>query len=165
MSIECYHLRRRLSCAAAHPLPRACSRRLLETLKVGLGLDDAGLGNLRWAFRAAFALEPTDEVGRTADPAGARLLDVAANRIPDGRLLYGAFAPALREGSDLPDVTGVGTGDAEGVKKAAALWLAWCDTTLAEAGTTDAWQPATLDYSFEVATGARNSTVATVTAV
>jgi hypothetical protein len=123
-------------------------------------LDDAGLDNLRWAFQAAYALEPMDATARVADPSGARLLAVATRRIPDGELLYAAFAAAVRNDDDLPDIPGVAAGDADGVRKAAAAWLAWCDTTLAEEGTNAAWQPSTLDYSFEVATGAgRNSTV------
>ena len=37
------------------------------------------------AYRADYAIEPSDAALRAIDPAGARLVDVAAGRIPDGR--------------------------------------------------------------------------------
>jgi len=116
-------------------------------------LDEAGLGNHRAAFRDAFAVEATSTSERSADPGGARLLDVAAGRLPDGKRLYKSFARRLRHGEPLPDVPAVPATDAAAVRTAAAAWLAWCDSTLTEGTATTAWQSTTLDYSFAVTTG------------
>jgi len=115
-------------------------------------LEDARLEALRSAFREAFRIEPLSAERRAEDPAGARLLDVAAGRLPDGEALYEAFAGPLRAGDPIPDTPGVPAGEADAVRKAATAWLAWCDSTIYEGDATSAWRAETLDYGFEVAT-------------
>src|SRR4051794_27126480 len=65
-------------------------------------LTDGKLGRYIGDYRAAYPLADPSAVLRAADPSGARLLDVAAGRLPDGQQLHDALAPALRDGDPLP---------------------------------------------------------------
>jgi hypothetical protein len=115
-------------------------------------LSDAGLGSYAAGYRGAYQLAGATAEVRTADPNGARLLDVAAGRLPDGELLYEALAPALRTGAALPATPVIAAGDAAGVRAAAEAWQAFCDATVTEpAGGT--WAPQRLAHAFSAATG------------
>jgi hypothetical protein len=115
-------------------------------------LTDAQQGRYAADYRAAYPLTGASDSLRTADPAGARLLDVTAGRLPDGRLLYDDLAPVLRSGGTLPATPALAAGDASAVRTAAEAWLDFCDATIAEpAGPT--WVPDRLAHAFDVATG------------
>jgi hypothetical protein len=115
-------------------------------------LDDAHMNGYAAAFREAYPLEPATVEERAADPGAARLLDVAAGRIPDGKQLYHQIGAALDGGLALPAPPTVAANDVDPVRKAAQAWLAWCRETLFETGHASAWQGDTLDYAFSVAT-------------
>jgi len=122
-------------------------------------LTEAQRGQYAADYRAAYRLAGPSASLRTADPVGARLLDVAAGRLPDGQLLYDALAPILRNGDPLPANPVVTVGDVAGVRAAAEAWLQFCDATVTEpaAPTTEpaapTWVPDQLAHAFSVATG------------
>jgi hypothetical protein len=115
-------------------------------------LADGGVGSYREAYRAKFPIRPPDAQTQQADPAGARLLAVAAGRIPDGEALYRELSPTLRGGGALPATPVIPTEDLAGVRSAAQAWLAWCDDTLAETGPSS-WVDEKLEHRFSVASG------------
>ena len=53
----------------------------------------------------------------------------------------------------MPLLPGVAANDADRLTVVATAWLAWCDDSMTEGGANAAWQPETLDYSFQVSTG------------
>jgi hypothetical protein len=115
-------------------------------------LAEAGVDGHGSAYREAFPIDgPSAELRRT-DPAGARLVEVAAGRIPDGRALYASLASTVRAGGDLPDSPVIPASDVQAVTEAAEAWLEWCDETLVETGPST-WVPQRLAHEFGVATG------------
>jgi hypothetical protein len=114
-------------------------------------LADAGVAEYGSAYTEAFRIDAPGAEIRTADPSGARLLDVAAGRIPDGQALYENLAEPVRAETDLPDTPGVPAQDVQ-VFDAAEAWVRWCDETLVETGGTT-WVPEQLAHEFGVATG------------
>jgi hypothetical protein len=115
-------------------------------------LADAGVESQGTAFREAFPIEEASAEIRRTEPAGARLLDVAVGRIPDGQQLYASLAGAVRSGADLPEPPAIPAQDLKAVYGAAEAWLGWCDETLAETGPST-WVPEQLAHEFGVATG------------
>lgn len=115
-------------------------------------LYEAGLGANGSAYIEQFKIDPPDAESRAADPAGARLLDVARGRIPDGQKLYESLAGPVRSGGDLPDSPVIPAPDVQPVFDAAEEWLNWCDQTMVETGATT-WDPERLAHDFAVATG------------
>jgi hypothetical protein len=115
-------------------------------------LSEAGAGSYADACLDEFRIEPSDEKLRELDPAGARLVDVAAGRIPDGQAIYVKIAEAVRAGKDLPEPPAIEPQDADAVGKAAQAWLAWCDGTLADTGPST-WDDERLAHRFGLATG------------
>jgi hypothetical protein len=115
-------------------------------------LAEAGVGAYGAAYRASFPTQPADADTRQAEPAGARLLAVAAGRIPDGQALYASLAPALRGAGPLPATPAIAAQDLAEVRAAAEAWLAWCDETLAETGTST-WVDERLEHGFNVSAG------------
>ena len=107
------------------------------------------------AFLSAFRIDPASAALRAVDPAGARLLGVAAGRLPDGERLYRELVPALRTGT-LPGAPTVPPDAAQRVLDAEIDWLRWLDAVLLEpAPGADAWLDARMEYDFAVqATGA-----------
>lgn len=120
-------------------------------------LADAGVAGHAAAFATAYRLDGPPDADRAADPAAARLLDVSAGRVPDGRLLYTAFADILRAHETIPLPDTVPDGDAGAVRDAAAAWLAWCDATSVEPAGAAAWDDEELAYRFSVATGRQDA--------
>ena len=115
-------------------------------------LADAGVGQYGGAYREEFPIDEPDDETRTADPSGARLLEVAAGRIPDGQALYASLASPVRTAAGLPDPPAIPAQDVQAVSDAAEAWLNWCDETLVETGDTT-WVPKRLAHEFAVATG------------
>lgn len=115
-------------------------------------LRDAGVVRCAPAFRDAYEIAPASADLRAAQPDGARLLDVAAGRVPDGEKLYRDLRPPLRSGAAMPLPAGVDPGDADDILKAAQAWSEHCDATLAETGEST-WVPERLLHVFSVATG------------
>jgi hypothetical protein len=103
------------------------------------------------AFGQRYRVDRASAADRTIDPGGARLLDVAAGRLPDGEQLYGAVVEARAEGR-VPDEPVIALQDVDAVTKALTDWLAWCESSLTE-GTGTAWIPERFEHRFEVATG------------
>jgi hypothetical protein len=114
-------------------------------------LAEAKAGAYADAYRAEFAIAPADDDLRASDPAGARLLDVAAGRIPDGGAIYAAIAAAVRGGKDLPEPPTIDGQDLDAVRTAAEAWVAWCDETLTDTGPST-WDDERLGHYFGVAT-------------
>jgi len=114
-------------------------------------LGDAKLDTYASELLDAYGFEAASAEERAADPAAARLLDVALGRIPDGRKLYREIGGALESGARLPAPIATAR-DADDLRKAAQAWLAWCKETVFESGTASAWCDDTLDYEFSVAT-------------
>jgi hypothetical protein len=114
-------------------------------------LRDAGAAKYVAAFNAKFRIQRADETARMVDPAGARLLDVASGRVPDGEQLYHSLMQMGRD-RRLVEID-IEEPDDEKVQAANQSWLAWCEGTLRE-GSASAWNPARLEYNFSVATGA-----------
>lgn len=116
-------------------------------------LIDAELSVYVADYQAAYPLAGPSEALRAADPGGARLLDVAATRLPDGRQLYDALAAILRRGDQLlPATPVIRAGDAAAVRTAAESWLEFCDATVTEPAA-PTWVPDELAHAFHVATG------------
>jgi hypothetical protein len=115
-------------------------------------LSDAGVGSYGRAYRTTFPIQPPDADTERAEPSGARLLAVAAGRIPDGEALYANLAPALRSGDALPAAPVIAAPDLAEIRSAAEAWLAWCDETLAETGASP-WVDERLEHRFSVASG------------
>ena len=97
-------------------------------------------------------IEPADEKLRARDPAGARLVDVAGGRIPDGARDLLAIAAAVRGGKDSPSRPRSIRRTPDAVRTAAEAWIAWCDETLADTGPST-WDDERLAHCFGVATG------------
>jgi hypothetical protein len=115
-------------------------------------LDEAGLQRYAVAFRTAFELPAAGADLRRTDPAGARLLDVTAGRIPDGEQAYATLGPSVRGGMPLPADPAVDQDDEDDVRTALDAWLGFCDATIAETGAST-WVPERLEHGFSVATG------------
>jgi hypothetical protein len=115
-------------------------------------LADASVGEYGSAYTQKFGFDPPSAEARTADPAGARLLDVAVGRIPDGQALYENLADRLRTGAGLPNSPVIGAQDTQSVTDAAEAWLRWCDATMVETGDST-WDAERLAHEFSVATG------------
>lgn len=115
-------------------------------------LTDAKLGRYVADYQAVYPLAGPSEPLRAADPGGARLLDVAASRLPDGRQLYDALAPILRKRDLLPAEPVIAVGDTAAVRTAAESWLEFCDATVTEPAA-PTWVPDELAHAFHVATG------------
>ena len=129
------------------------ARLRIDTGRAFVGaLRDAGVIRCAPAFREAYQLAPATDALRGTQPDGARLLDVAAGRVPDGEQLYHDLRPALRSGAPLPLPVGVDPADADKVLTAAQAWSEQCDATLAETGEST-WIPERLLHEFSVATG------------
>ncbi len=117
-------------------------------------LAEGGVGDYADAYRAVpnYEIEPSDAELQSIDPAGARLVDVAAGRVPDGQKMYADIAAAVRDGTDLPETPAIDTDDMDAVRSAAEKWIAWCDETLADTGPST-WDDERLAHRFGVATG------------
>lgn len=115
-------------------------------------LRDAGLAGYVGAFERAYRLDAADAALRQADPAGARLLDVTAGRIPDGEAVYAAWQGPLRSGGTLPADPPIAAGDHAAVRTAGQAWLSFCEATAVEAGM-PTWQPDRLAHSVSVSAG------------
>lgn len=115
-------------------------------------LSEAGAAGYAEAYRAGYSIGPADEKLRARDPAGARLVDVATGRIPDGGAIYSAIAAAVRSGKDLPEPPAIEPQDLDAVRSAVEAWLAWCDATLSDTGPST-WDDEQLAHRFGVATG------------
>jgi hypothetical protein len=128
------------------------------TMRVNAGrafvraLADARVGGYATAYRETYTITPPGDATRHADPAGARLLAVAAGRLPDGEALYDAIAEPVRTGASLPASPAIGAQDLDDVRAAAQAWLSWCDETLADTGPST-WVPDRLAHQFGLATG------------
>lgn len=138
--------------------PARAPRRTARTrVDVGRALVQAlrgqGLPALAAAVAAAYPLEPADEALRLRDPAGARLLDVAAGRLPDGGALLEEVGAA---GDTLQRLT-VAAADAGPLADALDDWRRWLAGTVSEpaGGATVAWQPERLEHRFAVRTPSR----------
>jgi hypothetical protein len=132
---------------------RWTARQRVDTGRAFLrALADAKLERYAAEYRTAYSLAGASSELRAADPAGARLLDVAAGRLPDGQLLYVGLASALRNGSRLPEPPLIAANDADAVRAAAQAWLQFCDETVAEPRAAT-WMPERLAHGFSVATG------------
>jgi hypothetical protein len=119
-------------------------------------LGEAGLASYAAGFRAEHPLNPATNALRAADPGGARMLDVTSGRIPDGQALDAALRAPIRDGTDLPAAPVIAAGDIDGVRKALAAWLSFCDSTIAETGPST-WLPDQLSHGFSIATGSAPS--------
>ena len=116
-------------------------------------LADFGQSAYASGFRNEYAFAPATSAERAADPAGARLLDLAVGRIPDGQLLCDSLGTALDNGDPLPAPPTVDPNDVNRVLDAAKAWYDWCKETLFEGDVnSSAWRADTLDYFFSVAT-------------
>ncbi len=115
-------------------------------------LADAGVGQYGSAYAEEFRIDAPGGDTLQADPAGARLLEVVAGRIPDGQALYASLAGPVRSGAGLPDPPVIPAPDVQPVFDAAEDWLRWCDRTLVETGATT-WDQGRLTHEFGVATG------------
>ena len=116
-------------------------------------LADAGLSAYAGGFLDACAFQPAPPDERSADPAAARLLDLAVGRIPDGQQLCDTIGRALDDGDPIPAPPVIAANDTGPVRDAAVAWYSWCKETLLEGdATASAWQADTLDYAFGVAT-------------
>jgi hypothetical protein len=120
-------------------------------------LEDAGLAQYARAFLDAYPLDAASAMLQSEDPAGARLLNLASGRVPDGQQLFIDFAQPVRTNAALPNVPNVGASPDQ-LKAVAKVWLAWCDDTIEEGGE-NAWQGGTLDYSFALSTAGVNGTM------
>ena len=119
-----------------------------------------GVGHYRDAYRAAYALQASDDV--THDDDGARYLSVMVGRAIDGHRLYGDLAQALRpqDGTEkLPDTPVIAPGDRSAVQEAANAWLTWFEQRYSEpAEATSAWVAERMEYAFAVAAPATAGT-------
>lgn len=114
-------------------------------------LRTAGAGAYVVAFRSEYGIERASVALRESDPAGARLIDVAARRLPDGEVLYREFSKAMSQ-NRLPDQPKIAMQDIDSVREAALTWIAWSKNILHE-GDGAAWIPERLEHGFNVATG------------
>jgi hypothetical protein len=115
-------------------------------------LREAGLARHVAAFVGAYRLAPADEALRQADPAGARLLDVTACRVPDGEALYAAWKGPLRRGVALPAAPPVAAADETALRTAGRAWLAFCDATAVDTGQ-PTWQAERLAHVLALSAG------------
>jgi len=115
-------------------------------------LTEAGAAGYVDGYRTMYEIEPAADELRALDPAGARLGDVAAGRIPDGHRIYVDIAEAVRDGKDLPEPPAIDPQDLDAVRAAAEAWVAWCDQTLTDAGPST-WDEERLGHYFGLATG------------
>lgn len=116
-------------------------------------LRDAGLAGYAGAFARAYRLAAADAALRQSDPAGARLLDVTAGRLPDGEAVYAAWRGPLRSGGPLPADPAMAAGDETAARTAGRAWLSFCEASAVEAGL-PTWQPERLAHSVAVGAGA-----------
>lgn len=114
-------------------------------------LRDAGLAAYLDGFRGAYALAGADAALRIADPSGARLIDVAAGRIPDGQALHAALLRPLRDGAALPAEPAIDAADEAALRAAGAAWLAFCDASRG-GGDGSTWVPERLGHALAVGT-------------
>ena len=112
-------------------------------------LAERALDQYAAACRDAYRIDPATDDERTSDPAAARLLDVAAGRVPDGQAIYRQLAAVFRAGDPLPATPVVDPLDVDRFRAAGDAWLAWCDETIAETGAST-WQPERLTHAFKI---------------
>jgi hypothetical protein len=115
-------------------------------------LAEQGVGRLAGVFRQQFPLT-ADEAALEFDQDAAKLLSVCADRIPDGAAIFDAYAAAVRNGNPLPQPPVIDPADATAVQAAAAVWLKWCEETLADTGLVT-WLPDRLTHGLALSTGA-----------
>jgi hypothetical protein len=113
-------------------------------------LGRAGAGRYRAAVTTAYGFDPGSLPDAARDSEGAALAALTAGRVPDADRLAPILARAVAT-SALPTVLSVQRRDVPAVLGAARSWLAWYRELISEpvAGD-DAWDPARLEYSFEV---------------
>lgn len=104
---------------------------------------------------AAFGfLAPTEADRRGLDGESLAFLEVMAERVPDGRRLLAALAPALRPVPPgrpaLPAALGVARADAAEVTAAALAWLDWVGSVFSASHATG-WNAERLEYGLAVA--------------
>ena len=112
----------------------------------------------RDVFKAKYPFAPlTDDDRRDLDPDTVSFLELVMPRVPDGRLLYAAFAPAVRPAAggrgQLPADLPIAAADVAEVILAAIWWLRWYEQLISEPleGTNAAWLPERMEYAFAVA--------------
>lgn len=115
-------------------------------------LREAGLAGYLRNYLDEYSIDaPTNEL-RVVDEAGARLLSVAAGRMPDGEQLFHDFSAALEQDT-LPAEPVVDPNDADAIKKLARDWLDALGAALNESDGSS-WDRERIEYGFSVATGA-----------
>jgi hypothetical protein len=138
--------------------PIRSQKRWTARLRVDAGrefvraLAEAGAADYAGAYRRRYQIKPSSLELRQIDPPGARLVDVAAGRVPDGASIYCDIAAAVRGGMDLPEPPVIDPHDQDTVRSAAEAWIAWCDETLTDTGPST-WDGERLAHRFGVATG------------
>ena len=119
-------------------------------------LSVPGLTNLRDAFVTAYPLDVPAGADAGADTVAAEWKALWRGRALDGSKLAAALAP-FRDSSGkltgLPADPPVPGGSRPKALEALGRWLAWYDEVLVDVETSDAWNPARLEYAF--ATSAR----------
>jgi hypothetical protein len=139
-------------------VPHWTKRLRIDTGRAFLrALADANVSTYAAGFISAYSFQQSEIAA--AHPDDARLLQVAAGRVPDGQKLYTQLVPALLAGDPLPTPPAIAPNDVLLVRSAANAWITWCSFTLFETASSSAWRPDTLDYDFSVATS--NGTGAT----
>ena len=117
-------------------------------------LRRAKLASRAASIAAAFEFDVTT---LAKEPSAAGLLDLVADRIPDGAKLYAKIEPTLRATTPkLPSISGV-TIDQDLVD-VALDWLAWCDHLLGQRNT-GAWDARRLEHSFTVEAAGTGTTL------
>lgn len=115
----------------------------------------------REAFKAKYPFAPLAPDERAAlDPDTLGFLELVMPRVPDGRALYAALAPALRPPGglrgQLPADPPIAPADVAEVTLATMWWLQWYESLISEpadAGINPAWSAERMEYTFSV--GAR----------
>lgn len=109
--------------------------------------------NYREAFIHKFSLPPLTEADRsTLDGDSLSFLGLMTGRVPDGRQLYSALAPAANGVITIPPDLKVAPGDMAEVKEAVQRWREWYETFFSEpSGDDSCWVPERMEYAFSVA--------------